>query len=291
MPGCSVIVCTRRRAAALARCLASLGQIDEPDHEVVVVDNSEGDRDVERLAAERGARYLVESRLGLSFARNAGIDVATGEVIAFVDDDAVVDPGWLREHIRALSDDSLTATTGRVVPAAKDRALDLGEQAFTVERGDRWWFERANFGGLGSGANMAFKRWVFDQGLRFRETLGRGGELEGFEDYYLWFKMIEQGARIAYVPTAVIKHGPELSTEPTGRRLARDHRRVAAYLTMLFVEEPALRRRTLRYALDALRGKRLPWRAGPAPGRLKLLVDGSSGPLLYLRTRLTKRAR
>jgi glycosyltransferase involved in cell wall biosynthesis len=289
MPGCSVIVCTRCRAAALARCLASLGQIDEPEHEVVIVDNSEGDRDVEGLAEECGARYLVESRLGLSFARNAGIDVATGEVIAFLDDDAVVDPGWLREHATALSDDSLTATTGRVVPVGKDRALDLGEQAFTVDQGDRWWFERANFGGLGSGANMAFKRWTFDRGLRFRETLGRGAELEGFEDYYLWFKMIEQGARIAYVPTAVIKHGPELSTEPTGRRLARDHRRVAAYLTMLFVEEPGFRRRTLRYAADVLRAKRLPWRTDPAPNRLRVMMDGFSGPLAYLRSRLVRR--
>ena len=87
--------------------------------------------------------------------------------------------------------------------------LDLGEQAFVVDRSDPWWFERANFGGLGSGgSNMVVKRRAFDQGLRFRETLGLGADLGGFEEHYFFFTMIKSGARVAYVPDAVVRHAP-----------------------------------------------------------------------------------
>jgi glycosyltransferase involved in cell wall biosynthesis len=237
----------------------------------------------------RQARYVVEPRLGLSFARNAGIDAAAGELIAFLDDDTVVDPAWLKEHAKALADDSVAATTGKVLPIGKERALNLGEYGFTLDHSDPWWFERANFGGLGSGANMAFRRSTFGSELRFRENLGLGSELEGFEDYYLWFTLLRDGARIAYVPTAAIEHGPELSPDPVSHRQARDHRRVAAYVTMLLLEEPAFRRRTLRYVVDLLRGRRLPWRFEPVPNKVRILADGYLGTISYLRRRFPKR--
>jgi glycosyltransferase involved in cell wall biosynthesis len=263
--------------------------LDGHDPEVIVVDNTHGDPATERVTADANARYLLERRVGLSSARNAGIDAASGELVAFLDDDAVVDATWLSRHEEALADVSLMATTGRVVPVEKDRALDLGERPFVIDRSDPWWYERANFGGLGSGANMVFRRQAFEDGVRFRETLGLGGDLEGFEDYHVWFKMIERGARIAYVPGAVIRHGPELSTDPSTRRTARDHRRAAAYLAMLLVEEPEFRSRTVRYTVQLLRGKRLPWRPGPTPSRRKMLAAGYRGALVYLRSRMARR--
>jgi glycosyltransferase involved in cell wall biosynthesis len=289
VPACSVIVCTRYRSQSLERCLASLEGMDGLDPEVIVVDNTPGDPETERVTTGAGARYVVETKSGLSRARNAGIDAATGELIAFLDDDAVADRAWLSRHLEVLADESLMASTGRILPVAKARGPDLGEEPFVVDHNDPWWFERANFGGLGGGANMAFKYEAFGRGMRFRETLGLGADIGGFEENYFWFKMIESGARIAYVPGAVIWHGPELSVEPAGRRTARDHSAVAAYLTMLLSEEPGFRARTVRYIVRLLRRQRLPWRPGPAPSRLKVLVNGSSGPLLYLRSRLASK--
>src|SRR4029450_5888992 len=112
----SVIVCTRYRANSLARCLASLGAMDASPDEVVVVDNTVGDPDCERVVAEAGARYLLEPRGGLSRARNAGALAAEAEIVALIDDDAVAEPGWLAGHEDALADRAVSATTGRILP-------------------------------------------------------------------------------------------------------------------------------------------------------------------------------
>jgi glycosyltransferase involved in cell wall biosynthesis len=265
--------------------------------EVIVVDNSFGDQQTEQLAIKSGVRYVIEPRVGLSNARNAGAAAATGELIAFIDDDALADSVWLARHSAVLADDSLIASTGRILPIGTEhgpgweamRALDLGDQAFVVDHRTPDWFERANFGGLGSGANMVIKRRAFADGWRFREILGLGADLGGFEEYYLFFKLIGSGARIAYVPDAVVRHGPDSSGEPRAQRIASAHLRSAAYLTMLLVEEPEYRRQLARYVAQMLRGHRLPWRPEEPPSRLKLLAAGCRGPFFYLRNRLAGR--
>jgi glycosyltransferase involved in cell wall biosynthesis len=291
VPRCSVIVCTRQRPDLLARCLTSLAKLDGPDPEVIVVDNSAGDAETERVTARAGARYVVEARVGLSRARNAGIAAATGELIAFIDDDAIAEPGWLRRHAEVLTNNPLMASTGRMLPIHTDLhgSMDLGEQAFVLDRSSPWWFERANFSGLGSGSNMVFKRQAFEDGVRFRETLGLGTPLGGFEEYYLFFTMIRGGAQVAYIPDAVVRHADsELPPELERPRITRNRRFTAAYLTLLLVEEPAVRRRTARYILQTLRRQRqVPWRNTAPSSPLRVLTDGYRGPLLYYRSRLS----
>jgi glycosyltransferase involved in cell wall biosynthesis len=291
----SVIVCTRFRPYALARCLASLAEMDYRNPELIVVDNTKGDLETERVTAQTSARYLVEPRVGLSRARNTGIEAATGDLIAFLDDDAVVDPAWLSRHAEVLMDDSLMASTGRILPAASEDGAgsrDLGRQPFTVDRSDPWWFERANFGGLGSGSNMVVKRQAFEHGLRFRETLGLGASIGGGEENQVFFTLIKGGARIAYVPDALVRHhDPELSAASEKLRISRALSYRAAYVTMLLVEEPEYRRRTMRRLVRGFRRQRHPWRQTPPPSRLLLLTAAYRGPLLYIRSRLGNRRR
>jgi glycosyltransferase involved in cell wall biosynthesis len=269
--------------------LASLAALEGPDPEMIVVDNTQGDSETEGVAQEAGATYIIERRVGLSRARNTGIEASTRELVAFIDDDAVADEGWLARHSEVLSDASVMGSTGRILPIATDNGLgwlDLGERSFVVDRQDPWWFERANFGGVGSGgSNMVLKRQAFENGLRFRESLGLGTHLGGFEEHYLFFAMIRDGARIAYVPRAVVRHGDANPLGAGGDWSAHAHRHNAAYLTMLLVEEPKYRRRTARYIAKSFRRQPLPWRREPPPSRLKMLVDGYRGPLLYLRGR------
>ena len=97
----SVIIATRNRAALLDGALASLrAQIGTPEIEAIVVDN--GSADGTRAVAERhGATYLFEARPNRARARNAGIGVASGEIVQFIDDDVVLPPYFIAAHARA----------------------------------------------------------------------------------------------------------------------------------------------------------------------------------------------
>src|SRR5215211_200045 len=97
LPSMSVVVCTREHPDVLERQLNSLMRLDYPNYEVIVVDNAP------RTNATRNVcdnfprvRYVVEPRKGLDYARNTGWQWAKNEVIAYTDDDASVDPGWLK---------------------------------------------------------------------------------------------------------------------------------------------------------------------------------------------------
>jgi glycosyltransferase involved in cell wall biosynthesis len=287
-----VIVCTRYRAQALERCLDSLGSLNHPSYEVVVVDNTDGDREAGQLAAAAGARYVKEPRVGLSRGRNTGALAAGGDMLAYLDDDAVAEPTWLERLLAALAEPEVMASTGRIIPISpvgSDFAplLDLGGQARMVNRDTPDWFEAANFGGLGFGGNMAFRRQLFTDGFRFRESLGAGTPLGVAEEAYALFTIIREGHTVAYAPDAVVRHDEPQSAEERDARESAYRRGLAAYLFLLFVEEPEFRRRTARYVLDALRHSPRAWRADQATGRsrLRLLTAACAGPALYLRSR------
>ena len=97
MPSVSVVVCSYNGERWLPGCLDALDRVDYPDFEVIVV--SDGSTDgTDRIAEERPGVRLVrnEENLGLSAARNRGLEAATGEIVAYCDDDARPDPQWLR---------------------------------------------------------------------------------------------------------------------------------------------------------------------------------------------------
>jgi hypothetical protein len=222
--------------------------------------------------------------------------------VAYIDDDAVAEPAWLSRHAAALEDPGLMATTGRILPislvapAARMYAAaggeDLGEVAFRVDRTAPGWFEMANFGGVGVGGNMAFRRALFETGWGFRESLGPGAGIPG-EEHYAFFTLIRDGNTIAYLPDAIVHHDHPAAMGALRRRRSRILRGTVAYMTMLLVEEPEFRRDTLRYMWEAARGTRRAWRRGDVSqrlgNRLQLLAAVSAGVPLYLRTLLAGR--
>src|ERR1700742_4574973 len=97
----SVLVCTRNRASSISETLEALAALDYPNFEILIVDSSTGE-DREKtavLAAKFKAKYVPEPRPGLSLARNTGIAAASGEIIAFTDDDCVPAKDWLTKKI------------------------------------------------------------------------------------------------------------------------------------------------------------------------------------------------
>src|SRR5690606_10253863 len=102
LPSISVVVCTRDRPQELRACLVALGKIDYPDYEVIVVDNASETAETSAIVEAARLRYVREDRPGLDWARNRGWRLARYDIIAFTDDDVLVDPMWLRGIARAL---------------------------------------------------------------------------------------------------------------------------------------------------------------------------------------------
>jgi predicted nucleotidyltransferase len=129
----SVVLITRDRCRQLDRCLGSLARLKRRPDEVVVVDNASTDetaRVVRDFRAEFPVRYVLEPRLGIATARNAGVRASSGEVLAFTDDDAVVDPEWLGFVERAFLRDPRIGIVGGAILNLKTERRDVVARYF-----------------------------------------------------------------------------------------------------------------------------------------------------------------
>ncbi len=186
--------------------------------EVLVVDNNSADQT--RSAVEEFAtmhptrfRYVFEPNQGLSNARNAGILAARGEIIAFTDDDVIVDTSWLLNLTRCLHDQTWAGSGGRILPLQRGvlpRWLSLsgpydlgGPVAALFDQGD----EPKELNLPPYGANMAFRRDMFQKYGYFRSDLGRRpGNLIGGEETEFGMRLIAAGERLGYIPSAIVYH-------------------------------------------------------------------------------------
>jgi O-antigen biosynthesis protein len=94
-PRVSVVVCSYNGSRTIRDCLEGLARLDYPDFEVIVVNDGSTD-ETPAIAAEYNVRLINQENRGLSAARNRGLEAATGEIVAYTDDDARPDPHWLR---------------------------------------------------------------------------------------------------------------------------------------------------------------------------------------------------
>lgn len=297
----SVVICTRGREEALERCLAGLSRQTYPGFDILVVDSAPRDDAALSVARRWGAAYAMESQPGVSRARNLGVRASAGEIIALLDDDAVPDPDWLRYLAAEFEDPQVAAVAGRIkelrMPGEAPNAVGevysldcLGDRKRPVDQANPQWFEITNFGGVGQGSNMAFRRSALPAS-GFDHRLGRGARIGGGEENYAFFRLVQLGYRVVYTPQALVYH----PYPPNTRALRQHHlRHLAAstgYLTFLFFEEPMHRGRLVRFVLEALLGVPRTWRGAMPPGSARLvsrprsLASLLAGPALYLRTR------
>jgi GT2 family glycosyltransferase len=215
-PAATVAICTRARPVALRRCLESLARLPDDGQEILVVDSASRDpAAVAAVAAEwPRARCLRLERAGLDVARNAALAAARHELVAFVDDDAVVERDWLRALLAPFAAPEVTATTALVLPLALDSAAqERFERRFGFGRG----FEgRSLDAGVcsplfgwraGVGAAMALRRRpVLDELGGFDEALDVGTPTHGGGENDLFSRLLGRGHRIVYRPGAVAWH-------------------------------------------------------------------------------------
>lgn len=217
----TVAVCTRNRPESLALCLEALERLNYPMLDLLVVDNAPTDDATERLVQSRHPRirYAREPKPGLSWARNRAIEEARGDILAFTDDDAVVDPGW----VRALSavfraDAAVMVVTGLVVPyELETEAQVLFERYRSFARGFTPMRVQAApvepiaarygaTGSFGTGANMAFRRRIFGEIGPFDPCLGPGTLTRGADDLEMFFRVLKAGHALVYEPQALVRH-------------------------------------------------------------------------------------
>lgn len=213
-PGISVIVCTfsEARWAALRGAIASIaGQRRRPLETIVVVDHDAGL--LERTRGELPQVRAVPNvhARGLSGARNSGIEAASGDVLAFLDDDAVADRDWLAVLADALADPSVLGAGGAVDPdwAAGRPAWFPPEFDWVVGCAHRGMpAARASVRNV-IGANMAFRAELLRELGGFREGIGRRGSvpLGGEEtDLCIRARRAHPGGRVVYDPAARVRH-------------------------------------------------------------------------------------
>ena len=222
-PSCSVVICTRDRPEDLDRCLSALSRLDYPTFEILVVDNAPSDERAREVAHRHRVRRVVESAPGLSRARNRGAAESTGDLVAYLDDDAIAEPGWLGALAAEFNDPRVMAVTGRILPlkaedgsgrmcvAAPGSESDGLRRTFDLDTPG--WFRFANFGGIGIGASMAMRKSAFDFWPGFSARLGRGAAIPASEENYAFFELIAAGYRVVYTPAAVIWHHTPQSPE------------------------------------------------------------------------------
>jgi cellulose synthase/poly-beta-1,6-N-acetylglucosamine synthase-like glycosyltransferase len=259
---CTVVVCTKERVIELRRCLEKLLALRYSGLKIIVVEN--GVRmGSERVAAEIGAEYIFEPLANLSRARNLGARAARTELVAFVDDDGWPEPQWLEAAAPEFADGSVAVVTGPIFERdSVPQWMDLGPERFVVDRNSRDWFARANFGGVGHGGNLVFRRSVFESWSGFDERLGRGAPLSGGDESFAISELIAGGWKAVYVPEARVQHTPAVGEVARERRNAPA---AMAYFLFLYAAAPAHRAALLRYILEGLSGRRRAWRHCRAP--------------------------
>lgn len=296
-PSVSVVIVSRHRAEALILCLTAVARLSYPRFEVVVVADPDGLRAMDALPFIDRIKTVAFDEANISAARNRGIAQAAGDIVAFLDDDAVPETRWLDHLIRAFDDPDVAAAGGYV----------LGRNGITIQWASRMVDRTGEARDLpltkehptvltpppGSavkteGTNMAIRR----------DVLARLG---GFDPAFLFYldetdlnmRLSEAGLSTAIVPLARVHHGYAASANRRADRAVRDLHQIAAS-TMVYLRKhcPSSRHATvLQSALAEQRTRLLrqmvtgllepgdvrrllrSWETGLEDGRARLLTD------------------
>jgi glycosyltransferase involved in cell wall biosynthesis len=266
----TVAVSTRDRPEQLHRCLRSVMASRHNRLELLVVDSASRNDSTERVVKELASgdtriRYLREHRPGLSAARNRAVREAVTPFIAFVDDDATVDPLWVSAILRGFRRRSdVACVTGMLAsmslerPAEQhyDRRLAWSSLCqpclYTLEGpGDRDLYPYAP-GAIGGGSNLAFATRTLLSLGGFDESLGVGTATGGAEDLDIFVRTLRAGHAISYEPAALVWHEHRQTMHDVCRQAYTYGKALSAYVTK-YLLAPESRHEILIRGLAGLR--------------------------------------
>ncbi|WP_372602671.1 glycosyltransferase family 2 protein [Actibacterium sp.] len=253
----SVVVVSHHRPEALKLCLTALARQDHPAFEIIVAADAQGLSAAQTLPFFDALKTVQVDQLGISNARNAGVQLAGGAVVAFIDDDAVAPPVWLSRLTAPFGDPLVAAAGGfvrgrngisyqwkaRVVDLlARHQDLALPEDQTTLHPGAPGRAIRTE------GTNMAVRRDALER-------------LGGFDPAYRFYldetdlniRLAAEHAMTAIVPTAQVVHGIAASAWRGSDRVPRSLFDVGASTAIFLRRHAAPADRSA--ALDQLRGE------------------------------------
>ena len=216
----TAIVCTYNRARYIGPLLDSIAanDLDNREYEILLVDNNCTDNTKEICVAFAKAhpevqfQYTQEPEQGLSAARNRGIKEAKGDIIVYIDDDALVDPNYLRDYADWFAAHPETMACGGPIIPLYETQEPIWMSPYTRTLLTAWMdygckvreYPKGRFPG---GGNAAYRKSVFDTVGLFNTELGRKGDsLMGAEEKDIFDKMHAFGMQVLYLPTPILHH-------------------------------------------------------------------------------------
>jgi glycosyltransferase involved in cell wall biosynthesis len=198
-PFVSVIVCSYNGAKTLTECLESLGHLDYPHYEVILVDDGSTDNTREIAARFPDVRYVYQTNHGLSHARNHGAALAKGDVFAYTDSDCMADPEWLYYLMSTLLGGNFAGVGGpNVSPPAQNWVQACVAAA---PGGPSHVLLTDTIAEHIPGCNMAWYRWAFESIGGFDPEYHKAGD-----DVDFCWRVQQGGHAIAFSPAAVVWH-------------------------------------------------------------------------------------
>ena len=205
----SIVIGSHNRSEYLVEVIKSCKELDYPDFEVIVIDSAPEPIPVK--IQKMCDQYYHRVDMGpLSPKRNFGVEVATGEVVVFTDDDCVVHKEWIKELVKGLEKEGVMCCTGRTV-CHEDFVNTEYERWFAFKSSLKEEMFKKKFGlqnvfRFGHGNNMAYRKDVFDKVGLFDNNLGVGTKGMASEDTDMFYRIYKKGYSIFYNPLAVVYH-------------------------------------------------------------------------------------
>jgi glycosyltransferase involved in cell wall biosynthesis len=269
----TVVICTRDRVAGLRTTLASLERQTDPEFQVLVVENGSSAPDSAAVVAESAlphCEHVTESRPGLSRARNRALEAVHTELVAWLDDDEVADPGWVHRLREGFAHEAKPAAVcGVMLPAELETEAQVRfEQYGGFNKGRGMAPELLQAGtstvisplyplpSFGAGGNMAFRTAELKAVGGFDPCLGAGTRTYGCEETRALSLLLSSGHAVLHWPSAITWHTHRREMAALRRQLHGYSAGLSAFYASMLRSRPAVAFDLVRLAPLVLRDLR-----------------------------------
>jgi O-antigen biosynthesis protein len=198
-PRISVVVCSYNGSRTIGECLQGLERLEYPDYEVIVVDDGSTDATARIVRGHAGVRLIRTENRGLSAARNTGMAAATGEIVAYIDDDACPDPHWLTYLAASFRASDHAGIGGPNIPPPGDGPI--AEWVAHAPGGPVHVLLDDTTAEHIPGCNMAFRKSCLEAVGGFDPQFRAAGD-----DVDLCWRLQQRGWTLGFSPAAMVWH-------------------------------------------------------------------------------------